>query len=155
MSEGLARVAAGSVPVFFDGQTLLLDPMTLHDFGTIEQHLLSKRTNPVEAVKPLLDGLNIEVQKHLLDLAYADLRQNTTIAFDELSRFLMSVDGVSMSLWLGFNRSYPGKYTLERVTEIVNSMTQDELSKLVIARDQAAGIDDLGNSTGQEPSQAT
>lgn len=155
MSDGLARVAGGAVPVFFDGHTVVLMPLTLNDFATVEQHLLAKRENPVEKVKPLLAGLDIEVQKHLLDLAYADLKSSTTIPFEELSGFLSSVEGTAFSLWLCFNRSNPGKWTLERIREILGEMTEEQLSRLMMARDQAAGIDDLGNSTGQTQESAT
>lgn len=149
MSDGLARAAGGGVPIFFDGQTILLQPLTLKDFAAVEQYLLSKRQNPLDMVKSKLAGLDIETQKYLLELAYEDAKRQTTISASEAGEFIDSVDGLAFTLWLVLERSHQGRWTLERVNEIVKSMTPTEIQEMLRLRDQASGLDDLGNSTGQ------
>lgn len=149
MSDGLGKAVGSGVPIVFNGEHLILEPMTLRDYGLIEQHIIQKRVNPVEKVRPMLDGLSDEAQKHLLSLAYADLKGSTTATLEESTAFIDSIEGVAFTLWILLNKSMPGKYTLPAVQEIVNAMTPEELSKVMNARDQAAGTDELGNSTGQ------
>lgn len=145
MSDGLARVAGGGVPIEFAGELIVLQPMNLRDLATVEQHLLNRRKNPMEMVKEMIPGLSVEVQKHLLELAYHDMKNSTTVPAEEVTRFLETVEGVAFSLWLVLERSHPGKFTFEKVHEIVKDMTPDQLNSTINAKSQADGTDLLGN----------
>lgn len=149
MSDGLARVAGGGVPIEFDGVSLVLPPMTVNHYATIEQHLLMQRPNPVELAKSILQGLDVEVQKHIMELAYHEMKHSTTIPPDELFRYLSSIEGLKFTIWMLLNDLHPGRWTQKRVGEIFNSMTNDQIGMFIKARDQSSGIDELGNSTGQ------
>lgn len=155
MSDGLARVAGGGVPIEFDGQMIVLEPLTMKDFATIEQHLLSKRQNPLDMVKSRLEGLEPEVQKHLLELAYQDSKRMTTISPAEVGGFMDTVDGLAFTIWLCVQRSHPGRWTLENVENYVKSQSVLGIQNMLRARDQASGLDELGNSTGPRPGTAT
>lgn len=149
MSDGLARVAGGGVPIEFDGETLILPSLTLRDFATLEQHLLAKRENPLDVVREKMAGLSLEVQKHLIDVAYADMRRNTTVSPEEVDAYMGTTEGLAFTIWLALSRGYPGRWTLEQIENKINDMDVKSVHKMLRARDQAAGIDELGNSTGQ------
>ena len=149
MAEGMSRVAGSGIPIHFDGVDLVLPALNIQDYGVVEQHILSNRINPIEAIKSHLNGLSPEAQNHLLSLAYDEFRNNTTVSLPELSSFLSSREGTALSLWLLLERAKPGKWTRARVKEILESMTDEDVTRLLLSRDQAAGVDDLGNSTGQ------
>ena len=154
MAEGLARVTSAGVPIEFDGETVLLPPLSLQDYGVIEQHILSKRPNPLKAVKEVLEGLDVEVQKHLLELAYQDMKSGSTATAAELVRFTNSTDGISMVLWLGFRKTQPGRWTLDQIQEIIGKLDASEVQKYIEASGQASGTDELGNSIGQTSASA-
>ncbi len=50
--DGLGRAIGAPVPIEFNGETLLLDGINVEDFGTIEQHLLAQRPNPLDLARP-------------------------------------------------------------------------------------------------------
>ena len=50
--DGLGRAIGAGVPIQFNGETLILDGVTVGDFGLIEQHLLAQRPNPMDIVRP-------------------------------------------------------------------------------------------------------
>lgn len=151
MSDGLARVAGGGVPIEFDGETLILPSLTLRDFATLEQHLLARRENPIDIVKEKMVGLSLEMQKHLMDLAYADMRRSTTVSPEEVDAWMGTTEGLAFTIWMALSRGYPGRWTLEQIESKINDMDVKGVHKMLRARDQAAGIDELGNSTGQVP----
>ncbi len=150
MSDGLARAAGGGVPIEFDGVMVVLPPMTLRDLATIEQYMLSQRPNPLEVVKEHLDGMDSEAKKQLLEMAYRDLKNSTTINPEDMMVFLCRLEGIVMCYWLCLEKSYPGRWTHDRVREIFMDMTDEQLGYYMRVRDQASGMDDLGNSTGQD-----
>ncbi len=50
--DGLGRAIGAGVPIQFNGETLILDGVTVGDFGLIEQHLLAQRPNPLDLARP-------------------------------------------------------------------------------------------------------
>lgn len=178
--DALARATAAGVPVEFDGQTLLLDPLRLQDIGTIEQHLLKGRPNLLTQAAQAGREINRLAREEIEEIpaddpkreekareikeearaqidsmqakAVAEARKVNKATPEELGNFLDSPEGLGFCLWLVFNRRYPGKFTLERINEIVTDIGDEALANLMQARDQAAGVDHLGNSTGPTPS---
>jgi hypothetical protein len=87
--------------------------------------------------------------------AFAETRKISKISREEFSDWIDSFEGVAFSLWLDWSERYPGKYTLEQITKILNKMGNEHLATMIAARDQASGTDDLGNSTGPTPEKPT
>lgn len=156
MSDGLARVAGGGVPIRFDGEDVVLEPLVLKDLATIEQHLLAKRKNPLQMVQENLGNmqeLDVEVQKHIIDRAYDDLKRQTTVSAQEVSEFIETTEGLAFTLWLCFGRSHPGRWKLDYIKEKIETMSMPDVMVMLRARDQASGLDEMGNSTGQSHEQ--
>ncbi len=158
MSDGLGRAMGAGVPINFGGETLILDPLTLKDLGVIEQHLLRSRRTSLDvgreqvqeiwADKALPAELKTELCKAAVQHAQDEARKQNTVSREDIVRWLDSSEGLGFTLWLLINKRQPGKYSLEQVRDIVGKLDEDGVRELLKARDQASGIDELGNSTG-------
>ncbi len=189
--DGLSRVTGAPVTIRFQGEDLFLDPITLQDYGAIEQHLLRlPRPNVMALAEEAVDQLNDRAQgkinkllaepfkddsdkeaavakaktisdtakqrsEALLSRALDAAKKNNTIAQDEISGWIDSVAGLSFCLWLKLSQRYPGRFSLEDVSEIIGQYGEDQRAQLIKDRDQASGSDQLGNSTGPAPAATT
>lgn len=146
--DGLGRPAGAGLTIEFNGETLILSPLTLKDFGLIEQHLLSKRTNPLEMVKQHLADMPIEVATALAKEAYNDARKMNVVPADEVGEWIDSFEGLVYCFWLMIRKEHGDKYSLEQITEVMDAMSEQDLIRMKEMRDKASGTDELGNSTG-------
>jgi len=148
--DGLSRPIGASVPIVFKGRTWILPPMRLHDFGVVEQHLLSRRPNLVaialEAARQ--QGLTEEATDLLVDRALKQAAKSNRISSEEMKEWLDTREGVAFTLWQCLEKSYPGQLTLEDTNDILQKMAEDKFAEMLAKRDQASGMDALGNSTG-------
>lgn len=147
--EGLARAAGSGVPIKFKGETIILPPLTLGDLGTIEQHILAERPNPLDLVKDVIKDLPADLAKDLLDKAYKDAKRTRSATAEEVAEYLDTLSGLAFSFWVALQKKYGDRFKLEEVYEIMAAMDEKELEKMRQARDQASGLDERGNSTGQ------
>lgn len=96
----------------------------------------------------LLQQFYLELAKDVLTKSRSEARKENTVPPQEVVAWIGTIDGLVFTIWLKLHQRYPGKFSLERVREIVLAKTEEELAQLARLRDQASGIDDLGNSTG-------
>jgi len=166
--DGLGRAIGAGVPIQFSGETLILDPVTVSDFGLIEQELLSRRPNPMDLTRKeaqafILDAAKLGssaedefLRKQYIAMAekimadgMAAARKANGIKPTEVAEWLDTFDGVQFTLWLKLDQRYPDRFfTLDKIKEVMQSMQEDEIERLKKLRDQASGLDELGNSTG-------
>ena len=57
MSNGINRAAAAPTSVELNGKTYLMEPLTLRDFGIIENEYMKGRPNPLQKVAEAKDIL--------------------------------------------------------------------------------------------------
>lgn len=153
--DGVARPSGAGVTITFGGETLILEALTLKDFGLIENHLLSQRQNPLLVVRDVIGDLPPEMADKLLDKAYRDAKKMNEVAAEEVAEWIDTFNGMAFSLWLSLEKRYAGRFTLDNVLEIMEAISEEELEDLKNLRDQAAGLDELGNSTGETSSSTT
>ncbi len=82
-----------------------------------------------------------------------EARKGNKASNADVVQFMDSVPGLAFTVWLMLRREHGDKWTHERLCEYIQRANKDEFEQLLKARDQASGIDELGNSTG--PMQAT
>jgi hypothetical protein len=176
--EGLARVTGAPVTVSFLGRDVLLDPLRLRDFGALEQYLLKNRPNlivqasqaarlitrqakeeaaaisakdPDRAAK--VQALIEEAQSQadsVLNKAIGQSAKIGKISHEEMAQWLDTVEGMAYCFWLKLSQRYGiDAFSLDAVTAEFEKMTDEAFAEMLAARDQAAGTDLLGNSTGQ------
>ncbi len=204
--EGLGRAIGAGVPIEFGGETLILDGLTYADFGTIEQHLLSKRPNPMaearaeageflkeaarlapvivnleaedKAIGKLekpspelmarakeLDGLldeqralrdsYLEMADKIVASAREEARKLNKLSFTEVGQWMDTLEGVVFTLWLKLEQRYPGRFSLTAVGDTIMQEGTEKVERVRALRDQASGLDDLGNSTGPTSPETT
>lgn len=146
--EGLGRAAGSGVPINFRGETIILPPLDLEDLGTIEQHLLRTRPDPLQRVQAVIKDLPENLARELVEKAYEDGKKLNTISAAEVGDYLDSINGLAFSVWLALQKRYGDKFSHKNVYNVLNQLTAEELEELRRARDQASGLDDRGNSTG-------
>ena len=150
--DGVARAAGSGVSIEFNGRTLILAPLSLKDFGLIENHLLSQQLNPLDLVKVVVKDLPPELAAGLLRDAYKDAKQMNMISAAAVAEWIDTFDGMAYTMWVCLNKTYPNEFELADVVQIMQELTEDELERMKNLRDQASGIDELGNSTGETDS---
>lgn len=149
--DGLGRAVGAGVTLKFGEREIILEPLTLRDFGLIEQHLLSQRRSPLDLVKDVVRDLPPELAKSLLEQAYEDAKKGNTISPQEIAEWIDTFDGMAYSLWLSLEKRYPGEYQLTDVHDVMQQMMESDesvMERLKALRDQASGLDERGNSTG-------
>lgn len=151
MSDGLGRAIGAPTLIEWQGRTYKFGPLLIEDLGTVEHHLLGKKKNPIQEVMPFLEGLPPEMAEKLLHQAYNDARKINTISPEEMSAWLSTIEGIGYTVWLCLERNHKGEFTVEQVIQMLGEMSPTELEKIEGLRDQAAGLDQLGNSTGPAP----
>ncbi len=148
--EGLGRAAGSGVPITLRGETVILPPLNLKDMGVIEQHLLKTRPNPLKAVMEVVNELPHDLARELLFKAYDDVRRGSSVTTEDVALYLDTLSGLAFSLWVALKKEYGDKYKLDDVYDAVESLGTEDVQDLKDARDQASGVDELGNSTGQD-----
>lgn len=118
------------------------------DFREVEQFLMTKRKNPLVAIKDELAAAkdNPALQEMLVKLAYDDMRKHKTvdlISRDEVIDYLQTREGGVRSMWLCLRKQIPD-LTLEKADEIMGAVSTAEM---MAARDEALG----GEKGGEEP----
>lgn len=153
--NGLSRASGAPVPITFAGKKLLLDPLGLRDFGTIENYMLDARPNPLEVVAATVqkfdDSGNHKLAEKLLERAYEDAKKNNKIPPEEVAAWIDTVEGVGFTIWLSLSKRYGSEYPMELCMDIVQQLAEDNiegLEKLKEQRDMASTLDEAGNSTG-------
>ena len=106
--EGLHELT-GAVYARFtvEGHEYRLGVLTVADWGEIEAYLLRDRPDPRVVVKPMLDGLSVEMQREMLGKAYEDARLGPHLRMGELDEWLQTVEGAQMKFWFALRKFHP------------------------------------------------
>lgn len=147
---GMALPMGSEVTIKWQGETLLLAPLTLRDFGTVEHELLKrKREEKLNTVAFLYGKIPDELFSAQLDKVRSEC-EKLTVTDAEVSQWMDGEkEGICFTLWLSLEKKYPGKLKLDEMLDVMYEQVDDEeLMKLVNARDQVNGLDAAGKDTG-------
>lgn len=155
---GLALPMGSDVTIKWQGDTYRLAPLTLRDFGTIEHELLKRKREQKLGITLALHGkIPDELFVQQLDKTREESEKLSVSDLDVQGWMDADREGVAFTLWLSLEKNYAGKFKLEEMTDVlVAQVSEEELMKLIAARDQVNGLDDAGKDTGLEegPAQA-
>jgi hypothetical protein len=148
--DGMARALGGSATIKWNGKTYELPPLVMRDWATIENECLRrKRDAKIEAISALHGKIPDAVWEKRCDIVFKECETLSEIPAQEVQNWIDSNEGLVFTLWLSFEKKYPGEFSPEDMLEVITSqMTDEEVAKLVAARDQANGLDSAGNETG-------
>lgn len=107
----LKTLTAAPSPVTIDGETYMVHPLTVKDWGDLQSWLDAQRKNPFEAVKEAiaLGGFTFEQQKHMLNQALVEAtKPKCKIGSIEADELLTSMEGYAQVLYLSVRKGRPG-----------------------------------------------
>ena len=121
--DGVSRPAGSGVPIEWkDGEVLILDPVTLKDLGVVEQHILSKRPDPIDlALDKIAErGLAEPIAKALFDRAFVAAKAQNVVTREEVGQFIDTREGLAFTIWLSLQKRYGERFKLGDI-EVVPS----------------------------------
>jgi hypothetical protein len=144
---GLNELTGADQTVEIEGRTYRLGPLTLKDYGEIENRIIARRPDPVALVLQSLHGLNPRQQEFLLGRAYdrAAAARQATIA--ELDLWKRTPEGVCYLFWLMVRKGHP-EITFERAAELVEHLAT------AVREELPRRADDVGLPRGNRSGQA-
>ena len=146
--EGLSRITGAPVKIKICGEDVLLDGMTIQDYGAVEQEMLKRRREPIAIVAPYLEQMPEAMAEKLLNRAYKDSKSANRVSAEELQEWIDSLEGVSFCFWLKLEQRYPNRFAQNVIWDWFAELDDEQLEQLKADRDAASGLGSAGNSIG-------
>ena len=146
--DGLAAAVGAPAPWSYGGETYLLSPLKLNDWGTIRNHLAALRKDPMDVVRDSIAKFtDPKHQEMLLKMALDQSTKHTPrVEWADVASFIEGNDGMAFTMWLMIRKNHP-EFKLGDAERMVSTMSEDELKGFGQARDRASGLDELKNSS--------
>ncbi len=151
--HGLSQLTAAEQTVTAAGRTYRLAPLTLSDYGEIENRILARRPDPLAVALQALDGLDEKQQESLLGRAYDRAVSARLMTAAEFQKWRETPDGLCYRFWLMARKAQPG-LTLEEAAEAVGQLLDEDETLLRRRIDDCSGPP-VGNSPGRAQPPAT
>ena len=127
--NGLNELTAADHSVTIGGRTYRLKPLSLADYGEIENRILSKRPDPLAVAIENLGGLSEKQQEFLLGRAYDRAVSARHVTAEELRQWRETPEGICYRFWLMVRKSEP-KMTLEEASGAVRQLLEEDGEEL-------------------------
>jgi hypothetical protein len=144
-SSSLAIMTAASVEIVIGRERLLATPLTLADYGEIDQAVLAGRPDPMQRALALCAGLSESLQRALLATAFDELIHGWPVTAHEVALWMSSREGIAHTLWLAI-RSHQPQLTLADCRELL--LGEAQWRQAIRALDKIHGLP-LGKSQGK------
>jgi len=105
--DGLNALTAAPWRETIDGVDYWMEPLTLGDWGIIEEHLARQRRNPLEVAKENLAGLAADEKRALLASALEQASGAGRVTADELMDYTATPEGLGLMFWLSIRKQNP------------------------------------------------
>jgi len=151
--HGLNQLTAADHTVAIAGRTLRLSPLTLADYGEIENRILARRPDPLALVREKFDGLSEEQQRFLLGRAYDRAAAAQLVTAEELRRWRDTPEGICYRFWLMVRKHQP-EITLEEASELFRRAIDRHGAEIRRRMDQLNALPE-GNCCGRTRQPAT
>jgi len=153
--DGLSRASGAGATVDWNGKSYRVGSFGLEDWGAVEAHLIRlKRKQKMQVVIDLRDDLPADLWNEKYQEARREAELISAITPEEVMAWVDTREGACFTLHLLLDRQYPGEFKLSDMLSFIHKMKDTEFDSMLLARDQAAGLDTPGNSTGQ-PTETT
>lgn len=129
--EGLSHLTAADHRIEIDGRTYRLSPLTLRDYGEIENRVIARRLDPVAVAVRNLEGLSPRQQEFLLGRAYDRAVAARQASAAEIDQWARTPDGLCTLFWMMVRKRQP-RVTLARACELLEQLAgeaRDELHR--------------------------
>jgi hypothetical protein len=113
-ASGLAILTAAPIEIVIGRESLRATPLTLADYGELDEALLAARPDPMERALMLCESL----QRALLSTAFDELCHGWPVTAHEMSLWMSSRAGLAHVLWLAV-RTHQPHLTLQDCRELL------------------------------------
>jgi hypothetical protein len=142
--DGLNQLTAAGYVVSIGGRDYRLGPLTLDDYGEIENRILAKRPDPLAVAIEKLDRLDRKQQEMLLARAYDKAVKSPTVTIDELQLWRNTAEGFCYRFWLMI-RKHHEQVSLQEAVELVEQLGGEARAELNRRVEDCGGLP-VGNS---------
>lgn len=140
MVDDYARATGQPAPILLDGKEYRVGKLRPVDLGRLQAWLKTKVPNPLELVRPHMDGLPDEVAKHVWTLAYEEFKRWPPQFGDEATiDLLVGAEGQAEFLLVALGRYLPG-FTRADAEQLVERIELDDfMAVMALAMPGAVG----------------
>jgi hypothetical protein len=139
--DGLSQLTAADHSMVIDGRAYCLSPLTLADYGRIENQILASRPDPCDAVYQRLAGLGREEQEQELSRAYDLAAAARHVTLDDLDQWWRTPTGFCRRFWLMIRKRQP-HVALEEVAAMLQRLPVERRPELVRCMEACHGLPD-------------
>jgi len=141
--QGLTALASTPVELDFNGRKLKFSPLTLSDFGVLENYVKSQRLQTILESYRLMGDLSLQEQSEKEKI----MRAVTTASLEPVDfvQAMVSVRGSMYMIWLSAKKEHP-EMTMDELSSFVTS--HEDVIKIV---QQISGLDVDGGADSTDP----
>ena len=121
-----------------------LSPLTLSDFGLLEHEVVARKGDPIQAIARCMPFIPEDLVDHYSLESFRKAKELNNAKPAEVTEFLSSTFGTTLSLWLCFRKQHPA-YTFEDCSVAVEREDQNHLYELLRLRDLVSCSDAMSN----------
>jgi len=151
--DGLNQLTAADHTIAVGGRTYRMSPLTLKDYGEIENRILAKRPDPLAAAIEKLQGLGRKQQEFLLGRAYDRAVSARYVTAEELDHWRRTREGFCYLFWLMLRKHQP-EISLEEAGRLLEQLTEDAEAELAARMEDCNGLPE-GNPSSRAQQPAT
>ena len=129
--NGLNQLTASAQTIMAGGQTYRLAPLTLADYGEIENRILAARGDPLAELPPKLAERAEEEQRGELGRVFDAVCSARRVTLGDLDRWWQTPEGFCYRFWLMIRKDQP-RMTLEASTALIRQIPAED--KVELAR---------------------
>jgi len=134
-----SSLIAGSLEIEIDGRTYRCSRLKLRDYVELEQRFAATRPDAMACAKAHLTALSEPLQRRLLELAFEAALRPSSPTVEELRRWLLGCEGLSVALELSL-RAAGSVVTAEQCRRAVYQSSGARRGELLRVVAEATGI---------------
>jgi len=146
MSDRLGRAAGSGVIWNHPKGLFYLEPLTLRDFGTIENTLLFRKGNPLNKIRealPSIEESGVDAAEFWVK-SVREVAKKNKVKSEDVTQWMTTRHGLEVTMFLSVHRS-DTSFKLADSRQFVFSLSNDEAISLADAIDVASGLDELSS----------
>ena len=136
---GLSQLTAAGHTVVLAGRTYHLNPLTLADYGEIENRILAGRPDPREDLRRRLAALDAAEQEQELARVYDQAAVAGRVTLGDLDQWWQTPAAFAFRFWLMIRGQHP-QVELEEAAAIVEGLPGEKRNELVRRMEDCHGL---------------
>jgi hypothetical protein len=137
--DGLSQLTAAGHTVTCGGRTYHLSPLTLADYGEIENQIVAARADPRGGLRQRLAGMSAEEQEQELERVFDQAVAARRVTLGDLDQWWQTWAGLCYRFWLMIRKRQPS-VELEEAAAILARLSLERRAELVRRMEACYGL---------------